>query len=460
MKKKILFFFVLALCFANTSFSQSGLSDAFLTGVGAGTGVTFIDPHTGNSRDVSALLIIGSVDGDPTQFYCVDIQRTVGFPDTCHHDSAVSNPKIVYILNNYYPFNPNPVNKLPDLNQEVASTQIAIWHYSDGVNANTVTNTTIRDRALEIIGDADANGTNTNVFTTLEILPDIDPDDFYVKTSDQNGDPIAVNNIQLSITSGSLSTNSANTALPTGNSSTVNVTGASNGSIITAEGMVVIPQGITYTCPGEQRLVLALPAIGLRRTTLDWGALPVELSAFNAFVNNRNVVLSWTTGAEINNSGFNIERRLAGTSAWNVMGNVAGNGTSNLSHSYTFVDRNVVTGKYNYRLKQLDNNGNYEYHFLNNEVEVGAPSKFDLSQNYPNPFNPSTKINFELADAGNVSIKIFDNLGREVATLVNEYKDAGYYTIDFNASNLPSGLYYYRLDAAGFNKTMKMTLLK
>ncbi len=460
MKRRILFFFAIVLCISNTSFSQSGLSDAYLGGIGAGTSVTFIDPHTGNSRGVLAVLIIGSVDGNPTQFYCVDIQRSVGFPDTCHHDSAVSNPKIVYILNNYRPFNPNPVNELPDINNEVAATQIAIWHFSDGVDANTVTDPTIMVRALEIIVDADINGSNTNVFTTLEIVADANPNDFFLRTADQNGNPIAVNNIQLSITSGSLSTNSISTTLPNGTSSSVNVSGASNGSIISAEGMAVIPQGVTYTCTDEQRLVLALPTIGLKKTILDWGALPVELTAFSSFINSRNVVLSWTTGAEVNNSGFNIERRLAGTSEWNVVGNVSGNGTSNLSHGYTYVDRNLVSGKYNYRLKQMDFNGNYEYHFLNNEVEIGLPSKYDLSQNYPNPFNPSTKINFELANAGNVSIKIFDNLGREVASLVNDYRNAGYYTINFNASNLPSGLYYYRMDAVGFNKTMKMTLLK
>ncbi|HMQ70812.1 MAG TPA: thioester domain-containing protein, partial [Ignavibacteria bacterium] len=210
MKRIILFFFFLLLIKANISVSQSGLSDAIATGTGDGASVTFIDPHTNHSRQVNARLIIGSVDGNATKFYCVDITRTISFPDSCHSDSAVANPHIVYILNNYYPYNPNPAGKLSNLNKEVASTQIALWHYSDGVNANTVTDTVIRNRSLQIIADADANGGNTNVFTTMEIAPDIDPDAFIVRTSDQNGNPIAINGIQLSITQGSLSANSVN----------------------------------------------------------------------------------------------------------------------------------------------------------------------------------------------------------------------------------------------------------
>ncbi|MDQ3022679.1 MAG: Cys-Gln thioester bond-forming surface protein [Bacteroidota bacterium] len=460
MKKRILFFFALVLCFTNTSFSQSGLSDAIITQTGNGATVEFANPHGSGNSSFPARLILGTVDGDPTEFYCVDITRTISFPDSCHHDSAVADSKIVYILNNYYPFNPNPIGELSDLDKEVAATQVAIWHFSDGVNLSTVTPNDIRDRAIEIANDANTNGGNTTVFNTIEILPDANPDDFYVRTLDENGNPIAINNIQLSITSGSLSTNVTLTTLPSGISDPVIVTGASSNSIIKAEADAIIPQGITYTCPGSQRLVLALPVIAKKEALLDWGALPVELSAFSSFVNNRNVVLSWLTVSESNNSGFNIERRLAGNINWNVVGNVAGNGTSNLSHSYNFTDRNLESGKYIYRLKQVDLNGNFEYHNLVNEVEVGVPSKFNLSQNYPNPFNPSTKINFELATEGNVSIKIFDNLGREVSTLINEFKTAGYYTFDFNASNLPSGLYFYRMDATGFNKVMKMTLVK
>lgn len=91
---------------------------------------------------------------------------------------------------------------------------------------------------------------------------------------------------------------------------------------------------------------------------------------------------------------------------------------------------------------------------------ISSANEFFLSQNYPNPFNPSTKIGFDMAKEGFVSIKVFDNLGREVATLVNEFKNTGYYTVEFNATNLTSGLYYYRMEANGFTKVLKMSLIK
>ena len=143
---------------------------------------------------------------------------------------------------------------------------------------------------------------------------------------------------------------------------------------------------------------------------------------------------------------------------------MSGNGTTSTPHSYSYTDKAVATGKYNYRLKQTDFNGNFEYHNLGNEVNIGVPEKFDLSQNYPNPFNPSTKINYDLPSDGNVSIKLFDISGKEVALLVNEVKTAGYHTVELNASNLSSGVYFYRIsvDANGNNfiATKRMMLLK
>jgi hypothetical protein len=194
---------------------------------------------------------------------------------------------------------------------------------------------------------------------------------------------------------------------------------------------------------------------------------PVELSSFTSIVSNRDVTLSWSTASEINNSGFDIERRDARREMqdeWNKIGFVQGNGTSTSPNSYSFTDKGLNTGKYNYRLKQIDLNGNFEYFNLSNEVNVGVPSKFELSQNYPNPFNPSTKINYDLPYDGKVSLKLFDISGREVATLVNEFKAAGYYTVTFNGANLSSGIYFYRLnsesDGQNFTQTKRMTLIK
>jgi hypothetical protein len=188
-------------------------------------------------------------------------------------------------------------------------------------------------------------------------------------------------------------------------------------------------------------------------------ALPVELASFVSTINGRNVELNWATASETNNSGFDIERSSANGS-WTKIANVSGNGTSAISHSYSYTDRNLASGNYSYRLKQIDFNGNFEYFNLNNEVIVGVPSNFSLSQNYPNPFNPSTKINFDLPVDGNVSLKIFDMSGKEVMTLVNEVRTAGYYSVNFNGASLSSGIYFYTIQSGSFVSTKKMTLIK
>jgi hypothetical protein len=112
----------------------------------------------------------------------------------------------------------------------------------------------------------------------------------------------------------------------------------------------------------------------------------------------------------------------------------------------------------------MDFNGNFKYYDLAGEVIIGVPGKFDISQNYPNPFNPSTKINFDLPFDSKVQIKVFDITGREMYQIVNETRPAGYYTAQFNASQLSSGIYFYQINAQGGNqsfvKTMKMVLVK
>lgn len=191
--------------------------------------------------------------------------------------------------------------------------------------------------------------------------------------------------------------------------------------------------------------------------------LPVELSAFASSVNRNDVTLSWTTTSENNNSGFDIERSKV-SNEWIKVGHIAGNGTASTPNHYIYTDRLVSSGKYSYRLKQIDYNGNFEYFNLNNEVSVGIPDKYNLSQNYPNPFNPSTKINYDLPYDSKVSIKLFDMSGREVGTIVNEIKTAGYYSVSFNASNFASGVYFYMINAEGSGKnyiaTKKMVLIK
>ncbi|HRE41793.1 MAG TPA: T9SS type A sorting domain-containing protein [Ignavibacteria bacterium] len=200
-------------------------------------------------------------------------------------------------------------------------------------------------------------------------------------------------------------------------------------------------------------------------TNANDGALPVELLSFTATANRNNVDLRWTTATETNNSGFEVERKLASENDWRRVASVEGHGNSNEPKQYSLTDMNLQTGKYNYRLKQIDYNGNFEYHNLTGEIIVGVPEKFDLSQNYPNPFNPVTKINYELPIDGKVTMKIFDITGREVAKLVNEIKPAGYYTVQFNAGAFASGVYFYQIYANGINgkdflMTKKMMLIK
>jgi len=198
-------------------------------------------------------------------------------------------------------------------------------------------------------------------------------------------------------------------------------------------------------------------------THINCTLLPVEMSSFNSSTNGSDVTLNWTTASELNNSRFEIERSSL-NGQWINRGTVQGNGTTNSPVNYTYTDRNLNSGMYNYRLKQVDFNGSFEYYNLRNEVSIGIPVQFKLSQNYPNPFNPSTTIRYDLPFDGKVSIKIFDMSGKEAATLVNDVKSAGYYSINFNASSLASGIYYYRITAVSngqsFIETKKMILLK
>ncbi len=210
--------------------------------------------------------------------------------------------------------------------------------------------------------------------------------------------------------------------------------------------------------------------------------LPVELAAFTAAsttakagqASSATVELNWETATEVNNYGFEIQRsavsyqQSAGNSpanrnklnadSWQKIGFVKGSGNSNSPKEYSFVDSNPLSGNVQYRLKQIDNDGGYKYS-ENVEAKI-LPTKYELYQNYPNPFNPGTAISYQLSAVSNVTLKIFDILGREVKTLVNEWQDAGYHNIQFNGSQLASGVYFYSIKAGKFVDAKKMTLLK
>ena len=187
--------------------------------------------------------------------------------------------------------------------------------------------------------------------------------------------------------------------------------------------------------------------------------MPVELSTFTSTVSGRDVTLNWSTTSELNNSGFDIER-YSTENLWVKAGFVKGHGTVSHTVSYSFTDNNLSTGVYKYRLKQTDFNGNFEYFELAGEVSIGIPDKYELSQNYPNPFNPVTNLEFGISKPGYVSIKIYDDLGRELVALVNEFKEPGYYNVKFDAGNLSSGTYFYRMTAGDFAAVKKFVVLK
>ncbi|MBS1518906.1 MAG: T9SS type A sorting domain-containing protein [Bacteroidetes bacterium] len=200
--------------------------------------------------------------------------------------------------------------------------------------------------------------------------------------------------------------------------------------------------------------------------------LPVELTDFVATTIKNEVILDWSTGGEINNDRFEVQRIDVSNLTdynpekltFNTVGIINGNGTSNEHHHYSFTDRNLKSGKYLYRLKQIDYNSNFIYHFLSDEIVIGIPAKFYISQNYPNPFNPTTSIGYEIPEDGNVVIALFNSIGTEVKVLENSSMKAGYHYITLNGTDLPSGAYFYRINyiSSGFNKsiTRKMLLIK
>jgi hypothetical protein len=228
--------------------------------------------------------------------------------------------------------------------------------------------------------------------------------------------------------------------------------------------------------------------------------LPVELVYFNGNVEGNTIQLFWGTATEINNFGFNIQRSVDSLN-WDVIGFVFGHGTSFSPKDYNFTDTTIVeSNTYHYRLQQIDNDGKYEYSevltfsitITSLDLEDYIPIEFSLSQNYPNPFgeaipsgNPTTKIRYTISnnvipvsssdedrnltdfssqaprnDNTFVSLKIYNILGKEIRTLVNEQKSPGTYEIAFNGDGLSSGIYFYKLTYGNKSITKKMNLIK
>ena len=204
---------------------------------------------------------------------------------------------------------------------------------------------------------------------------------------------------------------------------------------------------------GTNRISQVIPMTGIATTVV-----PVELSSFDASISNKNVILTWSTETEINNHLFEIERRNKNLD-WMTIGFVNGHGTTIKQSNYSYVDKNVESGIYFYRLKQIDFNGTFSYS-NSVEINVNIPGTFSLEQNYPNPFNPTTKIAFTIPKAEKVSLKIYDVLGKEIRTLIKRKMSRGEHEIKFNALDLPGGVYIYTLKTGSRTSSRKMILLK
>lgn len=200
--------------------------------------------------------------------------------------------------------------------------------------------------------------------------------------------------------------------------------------------------------------------LGVDNITAADTPLPVELISFTANQSGNSVLLSWITASEINNSGFDIERKLyADNAVWEKIGFVTGHGTTTEAQTYSFVDNQISTGKYYFRLRQIDFNGTFAYSSIV-EVDINILTDFVVKQNYPNPFNPSTKISWQQPEQGLTRLAIFDILGNEVAVLVNETTPAGTNEAVFNAAGFSSGVYFYKLQSGSFSEVKKMMLIR
>ncbi len=201
----------------------------------------------------------------------------------------------------------------------------------------------------------------------------------------------------------------------------------------------------------------------------DGSPLPVELSTFTATSTGSTVKLNWNTATEVNNYGFEILRQTKNEEEWTKIGFVTGNGNSNSIKSYSFVDDfsvipSIHSDKYSYKLKQIDNEGQFTYSNII-EVDLGIPQEFSLSQNYPNPFNPTTTIRFSLPVQSSVVISLYNSLGQQIAKMIDGNFTSGVHEFNFDASSYASGIYFYTINANGvngknFTSSHKMALMK
>ena len=191
-------------------------------------------------------------------------------------------------------------------------------------------------------------------------------------------------------------------------------------------------------------------------------ALPVELTSFISNVEGNKIELNWRTATEVNNYGFEIERSQTSnvkSETWEKIGFVQGNGNSNSPKNYSFTDEPTGGKEFKYRLKQIDIDGAFEYSF-EITAKLENVSNYKLDQNFPNPFNPYTKISYTIPQKAYVHLRVYDMLAKQVAELVNTTQESGRYEATFDGSKLPSGVYFYKLEAENYIEVKKLLLVK
>jgi hypothetical protein len=191
---------------------------------------------------------------------------------------------------------------------------------------------------------------------------------------------------------------------------------------------------------------------------------PVKLSTFSAHLQGDDVVLEWTTATENNNYGFEIQRSKEDTLSFIKIGFVKGNNTTITPKHYHFIDQNLRSGNYYYRLKQIDYNGDFEFSIIA-QVSNNTPKEFQLYQNSPNPFNSTTEISYSLPQSCHVELRIYNLNSQCVHQIVNKSQESGFYNItwdgtDLNGIKVASGIYFYQIKALNFSKFRRMLFIK
>ena len=339
-------------------------------------------------------------------------------------------------------------------------SSFALFGYSSGISGRTQKSGTN--------GCSCHGSKNTGVTVTITGASVLTPNMQSTYTVTISGGPLAAGGVDIATSSGTLMNASSDCQMMSGEVTHMSPKSPVSGSItfqfkytapattgaqtLYATGLSINNDGGTS---GDQFNFASNFTVNVNAT------LPVELTSFAAAIVDKSVKLNWHTATELNNSGYQIQRKNSGF-GWQVIAFVNGSGTTTAGHDYSYVD-NVTTGngQYVYRLNQVDNNGQST---LSKEVEVDlsfAPGGYSMDQNYPNPFNPSTSIRYSLPDNAFVSIKIYNSTGQEVATPVNGMQSADVHQVTFDASKLGSGVYYYTIKAGNnFVQTRKMLLIK